>query len=119
MAESSNQPGQSSSGLEEHVAGLLTYVLGLVTGIVFLVIEKKSRFVRFHAMQSVLVSAALILLNMVLGFIPVFGWLLSLLITPVGFVLWLILMYQAFKGKWFKLPVLGDIAEKQADSLAK
>jgi uncharacterized membrane protein len=111
--------GQSSTGMEENVAGLVTYVLWLVTGILFLVIEKKSRFVRFHAMQSILVSAVLILLNMILGFIPVIGWLVGLLIAPLGFVLWLFLMYQAFKGKWYKLPYLGDIAEKQMDSLFK
>jgi uncharacterized membrane protein len=111
--------GQSSTGMEENVAGLVTYVLGLVTGIIFLIVEKKSRFVRFHAMQSILISAGLILLNLILGIIPVIGWLVSLILGPVSFVLWLFLMYQAFKGKWYKLPYLGDIAEKQIDSMGK
>jgi uncharacterized membrane protein len=110
---------QSSTGMDENVAGLLTYILGLFTGILFLILEKKSRFVKFHAMQSILVSAVLILLNMILGFIPVIGWLLGILVAPLSFILWLFLMFQAYKGKWYKLPYLGDIAEKQIDSIGK
>jgi uncharacterized membrane protein len=110
---------QSSTGMDENVAGLLTYVLGLFTGILFLILEKKSRFVKFHAMQSILVSAVLILLNMILGFIPIIGWLVSILVAPLSFILWLFLMFQAYKGKWYKLPYLGDIADKQIDSIGK
>jgi uncharacterized membrane protein len=109
--------GKSSTGMDENVAALLTYVFGLVTGILFLVIEKESKFVRFHAFQSILISAAFIILNMVLGFIPIIGWLISLLLSPVGFILWLILLYQAYQGKWFKLPVIGDYAEEQSNKL--
>jgi uncharacterized membrane protein len=107
--------GKSSTGLDENIAGLLTYVFGIVTGIIFLVIEKESKFVRFHAFQSILVFAAFIILNMVLGFIPFIGWLVGLLISPVAFVLWLILMYQAYQGKWFKIPIIGNISEEQAN----
>jgi uncharacterized membrane protein len=74
--------GKSSTGMDENVAGLLTYVLGLFTGIIFLVIEKESKFVRFHAFQSILISAAFIVVNLVLGFIPIIGWILSLLLSP-------------------------------------
>jgi uncharacterized membrane protein len=109
--------GKSSTGMDENTAGLLTYVLGLVTGIIFLAVEKDSKFVRFHAFQSILISAALIVINMVLGFIPIIGWILSLLLSPVSFILWLILLYQAYQGKWFKLPVIGKIAEEQANKL--
>lgn len=108
---------KSSTGMDENVASLLTYVLGLFTGIIFLVIEKESKLVRFHAFQSILISAVFIILNMVLGFIPIIGWLISLLLSPVSFILWLVLLYQAYQGKWFKLPIIGDYAEEQSKKL--
>jgi uncharacterized membrane protein len=111
------EKAKSSTGMDENVASLLTYVLGLVTGIIFLVIEKDSKLVRFHAFQSILISAVFIILNMVLGFIPIIGWLISLLLSPVAFILWLVLLYQAFLGKWFKLPIIGDYAEEQSRKL--
>ncbi|HEY0826785.1 MAG TPA: hypothetical protein VGE40_01700 [Bacilli bacterium] len=114
-----NDKGKSSTGLDGNVAGLLSYALGLFTGILFLVLEKNSRFVKFHAMQSILISAVLIIINMILGFIPIIGWILGVFITPVIFILWLFLMYQAYQGKWFKLPIIGDVAEKQAGIMFK
>lgn len=108
---------KSSTGMSENLAALLSYVLGFITGIIFFVIEKQSRFVKFHAMQSILVSAALMVLSFVLGFIPFIGWLALILLGPVSFVLWIILMVKAYKYVWFKLPVVGDIAEKQADAI--
>ncbi len=108
---------KSSTGMSENLAALLSYVLGFITGIIFFVIEKQSKFVKFHAMQSILVSAALMVLSFVLGFIPFIGWLALILLGPVSFVLWIILMVKAYKYVWFKLPVVGDIAEKQADAI--
>jgi uncharacterized membrane protein len=108
--------GKSSTGMEENVVGLLCYVLGFITGIIFLVIEKDSKFVKFHAMQSIILFASLFILDIILGFIPILGWLISLLLFPLSFILWLILMFQAYQGKLFKLPVIGDIAEKQAST---
>lgn len=113
----SEEKTKSSTGMDENVASLLTYVLGLVTGILFLVIEKDSKLVRFHAFQSILISAVFIILNMILGFVPIIGWLISLLLSPVAFILWLVLLYQAFQGKWFKLPLIGDYAEEQSKKL--
>lgn len=117
--ENHNHIGKSSTGLDGNIAGLLSYALGLFTGILFLVLEKDSRFVKFHAMQSILVSASLILINMISGFIPFIGWFLGLLVAPISFILWLFLMYQAYQGKFFKLPVIGDFAEKQAGIMFK
>jgi uncharacterized membrane protein len=117
MSSLAETKGKSSTGMDENVAGLLTYVFGLVTGILFLIIEKESKFVRFHAFQSILISAVFIILNMVLGFIPIIGWLISLLLSPVFFILWLVLLYQAYQGKWFKLPVIGDFAEEKSNQL--
>ena len=108
---------KSSTGMSENLAALLSYVLGFITGIIFFVIEKESKFVKFHAMQSILVSAALMVLSFVLGFIPFIGWIALILLGPVSFVLWILLMVKAYKYVWFKLPVVGDIAEKQADAI--
>ena len=107
------QKEKSSTGMDANLAGVLSYLLGIITGIIFLVLEKESRFVKFHAMQSILVSVFLILLNIVLGFIPIIGWLIGLIVAPMSLILWIFLMLQAYKGNWYKLPVLGEMAEKQ------
>lgn len=91
--------------------GAATYLLGFITGIVFLVVEKQDKFVRFHAMQSTIVFGALF----VLGLVPVVGAVLGILIAPVAFILWLVLMWKAYSGEMFKLPVVGDFAEKQLE----
>jgi len=69
------ETGQSSTGLDENVAGLLCYLLGFITGILFLVVEKKSRFVKFHAMQSTITFLSLFVISVVLGWIPIIGLL--------------------------------------------
>lgn len=79
-----------------------------------MVIEKENRFVRFHAFQSIFVSVALMILSYVVWFIPVIGWVAGALLWPVSLLLWLLLMFKAYKGELYKLPFVGDIAEKQA-----
>lgn len=102
---------------DDKLKGAITYFLGPVTGIVFLLIEKKSAYIRFHAMQSTLVFGAILLLNIILGIIPVLGWLVALIISPlialVAFVLWILLMWKAFNGEKYKLPYFGELAERQ------
>ena len=104
--------GKTSTGIPANVAALLSYLGGFVTGIVFLVIEKENKFVRFHAMQSTITSGALFVLQIVLGYIP-FLVMLSPLVGLLGLALWIILMVKAYQGETFKLPVIGDIAEKK------
>lgn len=111
---------KSSTGLDVNIAGLLTYAAGFITGIVFLVIEKDSKFVRFHAMQSVFTFLGLFVINLVVGLvignIPFIGLMvlfLSPLLLVLGLVLWVILMFKAYQGEWFKLPIVGDLAMKQ------
>ena len=106
---------KSSTGLDENVAGLLCYVLGWVSGLVFVLIETESKFVRFHAMQSILVFGAITVAGIVLGWIPVIGWVIGVL----GFVLWIILLIRAYQGVKFKLPWSGNLAEKWAGSVKK
>jgi uncharacterized membrane protein len=105
---------KSSTGLEENVAGLLCYVLGWITGLIFFLIEKDSKFVRFHAMQSIIVFGVLSVVSIVIGWIPIIGWGISGLISLLALVLWIVLMIKAYQGEKFKLPWAGDLAEKQA-----
>jgi uncharacterized membrane protein len=111
-----------TSGLEENVAGLLCYILGWITGLIFFLIDKRP-FVRFHAAQSIALSIGLIVVYIAIGF--VFGMLsfahlgilafaLYPLIGLLVFVLWIFLMYKAYQHEKFKLPFIGDIAEKMA-----
>lgn len=100
---------KTSMGLDENVAGALCYAFGWITGLIFLVIEKKSGFVRFHAMQSIIVFLGI----QILFFLP----LLNLIVLPLALILWAFLMVKAYQGKRFKLPAIGDFAEKQAKNL--
>ena len=94
-------------GLEQNVAGLLCYVLGWVTGIIFFVLEKDNKFVRFHAMQSIIVFGAITVVDIILG------WVLSWLLSILALIPWIVLMVKAYRGEKYKLPVAGNIAEKQ------
>lgn len=105
---------ESSTGLTANVAGLLCYVALWVTGIIFVVLEKKSTFVRFHAWQSIMTFGVLTVAYLVLRWIPFIGWILSILINVLMAILWIILMIQAGSGKMWKVPGAGDWAEKQA-----
>ena len=106
---------KTSMGLEENMAGLLCYVLGWITGIVFLVLEKENKFVRFHAFQSLLTFLPLSVVAWILMLIPFAGWVLATLLWILALILWLILMVKAYRGEKYKLPIVGDIAEKQAE----
>lgn len=100
--------GKSGTGLPKNTAAALSYVLGWVTGIIFLLIEKDP-YVRFHAMQSTITFGLL----SVVSFVPIIGWLLSPFLMIIGFILWLVLIYKAYQGEEFVLPVIGDFAKKQ------
>lgn len=113
--DSNNEILQTSSGLQQNLAGLLCYLFGFITGIIFLLIEKENRFVRYHAVQSIIVSAILIILNMVLTAIPLIGWIIGILLTPLYLVLWIYMMWKAYQNTWFKIPIAGEIASKQVN----
>jgi uncharacterized membrane protein len=104
---------ESSTGLSANVAGLLCYVAGWITGIVFLVLEKRSTFVKFHAYQSIMTFGVLTVAQLVVSWIPFIGWVLNILIGILMFILWIILIIQAGTGKMWKVPWAGDWAEKQ------
>ena len=105
---------KTSSGIDENVAGALAYGLGWITGVVFLLIEPSNKFVRFHALQSVIVFGALSLLWFITLSIPFLGWLIALVILPpVSLILWLFLMFKAYQGERFKVPFAGEIAQQR------
>lgn len=108
------ESGKTSTGLDPNVAGALAYGLGWVTGIIFLVAEPGNRFVRFHALQSIIVFGALSALTILLQVIPLVGMLIAVfLVVPLSAVLWLVLMFKAYQGEKFKLPIAGDMAEQR------
>jgi uncharacterized membrane protein len=116
-------PAPSSTGLAPNLAGALSYLLMPLTGIVFFVVEKESRFVRFHAAQSIVVGLGLIAVNImlailgaVLSAVPFLGWLIASLLTLAfmfaSFVLWVVLLFRAFQGHEWEVPVAADYARK-------
>ncbi len=113
----------SSSGIAPNVAGALAYVFGIITGVIFFVIEKENRFVRFHAAQSIaitlvltVVSIGLSILSTALVFVPILGWIVAFLLSVglmfAGFVLWVLLMWRAYQGREWEVPIAGGIARK-------
>lgn len=109
----SEAKGKTSLGIEQNLEGLLCYVLGWITGIIFLLLEKENKFVRFHAIQSIVVFGAYTVIAIILGFIPIIGWILGYLIGALAFILWVVLMVKAYQGQKYKLPWAGNFAEKQ------
>lgn len=101
----------------EQLMAAASYLLGFITGIIFLLVEKKSSFVRFHAMQSTILFGGLFIVNIALGFIPLLGWLVGLFLSFAAFVLWIVLMWKAFQGEKYKVPYVGDIAQQQLKRL--
>ena len=117
---------ESSTGLSANVAGLLCYVAGWITGIVFVVLEKKSTYVKFHAWQSIMTFGVLTVAHLVLSTIlggigaatgalglVILAGVLGTIIWIMMLVLWIILLIQAGTGKMWKVPGAGDWAEKQ------
>ncbi|HEY0762400.1 MAG TPA: DUF4870 domain-containing protein [Pyrinomonadaceae bacterium] len=125
------QTPKSSTGLDENIAALLSYVFGWVSGLIFFLIEKDSRLVRFHAMQSLLLQVVFVVLAIVIWVIvfvlviiasQVSG-LLSTLVSIVATLIWIVLilgivvawimcLIKAYQSQYFKLPVIGNFAEK-------
>jgi len=108
-------------GMQPNIEAGLSYVLGWVTGLIFFLMEKQNRFVRFHAMQSILffggVTVIQIILNVISHF-PVLGFFASLA-GVVVWIIWLVgyivLLINGFQGKYYKLPIVGDYAERYAN----
>jgi len=119
----------AAQGMNDNVAGMLAYIT-IIPAIIFLVMEpyNKNRFVRFHAWQNIFLCVAwivcwvaLMIVSAVLAFIPILGHLVAFLLWMVlgigVFVVWIVLLLKANQGQMYKLPVIGDMAEKQANAM--
>ncbi|MDX1577034.1 MAG: DUF4870 domain-containing protein [Gemmatimonadota bacterium] len=121
------EPGPAvpaGSGIAPNMAGALAYFLGALSGVLFLVIDKDRSFVRFHAMQSIVLTVAWIAVWVVLSVlsaVPFVGWLVGLLLSIAigigGFVLWIYLMYRAYSGDEWEVPVVGPYARRFASEV--
>jgi len=119
---------ETSTNMDPNLAALLAYLFGWVSGLIFYLVETKSKYVRFHALQSIFLSIAMVVLFVglsiilgVIGAVPGIGWLAVILGMFVNlglslgvFVLWIMLMIKAYQGEKWKLPIIGDMAEKNA-----
>jgi uncharacterized membrane protein len=120
------QPQATATGMTENTASGLSYLLGFITGIIFFVIEPRNQRVRFNAMQSILLCAAAVVIDIgltilfiILGLLPgvgvvfaVLGGIVSLIYSLGLFVLWLLLMIKSFTGSDLRLPVIAEYADK-------
>ena len=124
-------PGKSSTGLDENVAALLSYIFGWLSGLIFFLIEKDSRLVRFHAMQSLLLNVVAVVIGIVIWVVTVvlvlvgtqISGVISTLVSLVATLIWIVLvigiliavimcLIKAYQGQYFKLPIIGNFAEK-------
>ena len=105
---------RTSTGLAANVAAAASYFLGFVTGLIFLLTERDNRFVRFHAMQSTLLLLGIVVLDVLLQLVPILGALIVIFVViPASAILWLILMFKAYQGEEFSLPVVGRLAAER------
>jgi len=112
MSEPENSP--KTTDIDPKLAAMLAYLLNIVGGIIFFVISKDP-YVRFHSMQSIMFFAAIAIVYiamMILSFINVLILFLGWIVYFGIFAIWIVLMIKAYQGEKFKLPVIGDMAEK-------
>jgi uncharacterized membrane protein len=102
------------SGLSDNAAGALAYVT-IIPAIIFLLVEpyNKNSFVKFHAWQSIFLGIAAFAISFI-NIIPILGQIIFLLGMLLLFVAWIIVLLKALKGERYKLPFIGNLAEKQA-----
>jgi uncharacterized membrane protein len=109
----SENKGKTSLGTEENVIGLLCYIAGWISGLIFLLLENENKFVRFHAVQSIVIFGAYTIVAIILAFIPIIGWIILYILGVIAFILWIVLMVKAYQGQKYKILWAGDFAEKQ------
>jgi uncharacterized membrane protein len=108
--EAPNKEVKTALNLPENTEASLCYVLGWVSGIVFLLLEKDNKKIKFHALQSIVTFGVLQLIS----FVPVIGWVISPFVGILALILWLVLIIKAYQGEDYSLPIIGDFAKKQA-----
>jgi uncharacterized membrane protein len=111
----SPEVARSTTGLDPNVAAVLAYAFGWLSGLALWLIERESRYVRFHAIQSTLFFGALALLSLIFAkVIPAASFVGGFVIWPLFFVLWIVFMFKAWKGERFMIPVIGPWADERA-----
>lgn len=105
-----------SLGLSENVVAILCYAFGWLGALIILILEKENKFVKFHALQSIVTFLTLFIFSMMARFIPFLGWLAGILLTPFSVLLWLFLLYQASQGHKYKVPLIGEWVERQLNN---
>jgi uncharacterized membrane protein len=121
----STASSMSSSGLDPNVAAMLSYLAWWVTGILFYLIERDNKFVRFHAAQSIVAFGAISIIGLTLtlaSFVFLFVWAtgfqilmwLSQLVLLLGIIVWAVCLFKSFSGEYYRLPLVGRLAEKFA-----
>jgi uncharacterized membrane protein len=112
---------KSIFGLDENIAGMISYVLAFFSGLVVLVMERENKFVRFHALQSTIWFMFLCIISWVLSIfsrIWVLGFFFGIahtIVGVIGFVSWAYLIFMAYRGSTFKLPIIGDVVWAQVN----
>ena len=111
---SSKAASAPASASNDNLMGALAYIP--IVAIIFLLIEpyNKNKFVRFHAFQCLFVAVAWIATWFILAVIPIIGWVLLPIVGLGYFILLIVLFIKAYQGQMFRLPVVGDMAAKQA-----
>jgi uncharacterized membrane protein len=105
---------KTSTGMDANIAATLSYLVGFVTGVIFLLLEKENKFVRFHAMQSTILFAGIVAIDILLQLVPILGALVVIFVViPASAILWLLLMFKAYQGEEFRLPLVGDMAAER------
>lgn len=107
---------KSSTGLPENVAAAICYFFPF-GGAVFLALEKRSRFVLFHALQSLIMFSVLMVAQVLSDFIPLIGGFVGAVLLLLTFSVWLLMIFHSLGGRWYKLPWAGDLAESQLRKL--
>ena len=106
----------TSTGLDEKIAGTLAYILLWVSGIVFLILEPNNKYVRFHAIQSILVFGTISLAIAIFSWIPVFNVIIYVAGGVSMFILWVILLVKTSQGQKYQVKWAGPLAEKLSES---
>lgn len=108
MEEKQTSPQTNTNQAEGNLKAALAYLAGWITGLIFLLTEKEDKFIRFHAAQSLVLFGGI----SIIAFIPFLGWIFTIIIAPLSFILWIVLMIKAYQNEKMELPLVSDFARQ-------
>ena len=112
VAESEKQ--KATFGLDENIASAICYLFIWVTGLIFYLVEKDNKMVKFHALQSIITFLPLQIIYWIIWYVVWWTgitYFLTMLVGLIMFILWIVLMIKAYQSERYKLPIVGDIAD--------